>query len=33
VLQKPHSQEWLCYENRSLTDFFRGLFSRSAFLC
>jgi hypothetical protein len=27
VLQKPHSQEWLCYENRSLTDFFRSLFS------
>ena len=27
MLQKPHSQEWLCYENRSLTDFFRSLFS------
>jgi hypothetical protein len=25
VLQKPHSQEWLCYKNRSLTDFFRNL--------
>src|SRR5580700_10652218 len=24
-VRKSHSQEWLCYENRSLTDFFRSL--------
>jgi hypothetical protein len=26
-VRKPHSQEWLCYENRSLADFFRRLLS------
>jgi hypothetical protein len=24
---KAHSQEWLCYEEQSLVDFFRNLFS------
>jgi hypothetical protein len=27
VLEKPHSQEWLCYKNRRLGGFFRSLFS------
>jgi hypothetical protein len=25
VLQKPHSHEWLCYENLTLAEFFRSL--------
>jgi hypothetical protein len=27
---KAHSQEWLCYENRSLVDLSRNLFSLRA---